>query len=113
VEERKALGFKKSNHCRTRSLSCTSLAMNFCRQRFEQNWFVNHRCRRRPNLPPQCAQRVCIGPYASLNSYSDATRSCGSIKLLIRYRGRPPSSGSIALISYAPAAALGAAEGRR
>ena len=35
------------------------------------------------------------------------------IKLLIRYRGRPPSSGSIALISYAPAAALGAAEGRR
>src|SRR5262249_22191932 len=38
-----------------------------------QNWFVNHRCRRRPNLPPQCAQRVCIGPYASLNSCSDAT----------------------------------------
>jgi hypothetical protein len=51
VEERKALGFKKSNHRCTRSLSCTSLAINSCRQRFEQNWFVNHRCRRRPNWP--------------------------------------------------------------
>jgi len=40
VEERKALGFKKSNHCCTRSLSCTSLAINCRRQRFEQNWFV-------------------------------------------------------------------------
>jgi hypothetical protein len=29
VEECKAPDFKKSNHCRSRSLSCTSLARNF------------------------------------------------------------------------------------
>ena len=44
--------------------------------------------------------------YASLNSCSDATHSYGSIKLLIRYRRRPFSSGSTALISYKPAAAF-------
>jgi hypothetical protein len=51
--------------------------------------------------------------YASLNSCSDATHSYGSIKLLIRYRRRPFSSGSTALISYKPAAAFRVnAEGR-
>ena len=55
--------------------------------------------RERP-APAQTGER-----YASLNSISDTTRSCGSIKLLIRYRRRPSCSGSTALISYAPTAA--------
>jgi hypothetical protein len=44
--------------------------------------------------------------YPALKSSSDTTRSRGSIKLLIRYQRRPLSSGSTALISYMPAAAL-------
>jgi hypothetical protein len=48
VEDRKVPTLKKSNHRCTRSLSCRSLARNFSRQRFEQNWFLNPRCRMRP-----------------------------------------------------------------